>query len=136
MKCNSFAVNDIFLTLKDKLLNLQEYLEYDFLNLPKPSYSFLPYEIPFRWTFDKKTELIYLESTQYPGIYALGKNEEELTKRMNEAAYIFFEVPRIKAKEIGIKYTFPQNTFPKNFKALKKLAKNSGVLTSQRLAFA
>ncbi len=136
MRYNSLITSDIYLSLKDKYLDLQEFFLYEFLNLPKPTYSFLPHKISFKWTFDKKTNLIYLESTQYPGIYAVGRNEEELTKRMNEAAYIYFEVPRIKAKEIGIRYTFPEDTFPDSFKKLATAKKNKGILTSQRMVYA
>jgi len=106
-------LEDIYLLLKSRFLDLEEFIKYKVLATPPPTVDYLPESINIRWTYDKKNKSFYAESPSHPEIYTAGKSIEEVINSVNDAVYTYFDVPRYLAKKLGNRYLPPQEAFDK-----------------------
>lgn len=107
---------DVYLLLKSKFLDLEEFINYEILRISPPSgdcLDCLPKSIDIRWTYDKKNKSFYAESSSHPEIYTAGNSVEEVINSVNDAVYTYYDIPRYLAKRLGNRYLPPQEAFDK-----------------------
>lgn len=113
MKDINLFLEDIYLLLKSKFLDLEEFVKYKILAVPPPTVDYLPESIDIKWTYDNKYKSFYAESNTHPEIYTTGETIEEIVNNINDAVYTYFDVPRYLAKKLGNRYLPPQEAFDK-----------------------
>lgn len=82
--------------LKEKLTELLGWVKYDLLN--ESSHVELPRQFLFHHEVDPKTKTIMVTCDEYPGLYTIARNENELEDAINDAIFTYFGVPRLIAR--------------------------------------
>lgn len=97
-------MNNLYDTAYNKTFDIIDFLKYDVLNENYEAFE-VPNKIAIR--LHTKPNFAWLESPDYPGLFASGENPIELWECMNDAIYSYFGVPRHKAKKLGNVFYLP-----------------------------
>jgi len=95
--------------LREHLIEMVQCVQYQVLN---EKYTFpLPRTIKFDTEIDKEHQTLLINSTDYPGLYAIAPlgNQAEIINSVNDAIFTYFDVPRYIARRTENQF-FPPKT--------------------------
>lgn len=90
--------------LYDRTFDVVDFLKYEVVN-QKPELPEVPNKISIN--IHSSPSILWIDSSEYPGLFASGSNPIELWKSLNDAIYSYFGVPRYFAKKLGHKFSLP-----------------------------
>lgn len=97
-------MQNIYNLFYDKSNDVVDFFKYGVFGFPTKELD-VPNRIEI--TVHSSPDSLWLESPEYPGIFASGSNAIELWESLNDAIYSYFEVPRYVAKKLGNKFYLP-----------------------------
>ena len=96
--------------LYDVSNDVADFVKYGVLGLPVKDFT-VPSKIDI--TVHSSPNSLWIESPEFPGLFASGSNAIELWESLNDAIYSYFEVPRYVAKKLGNTFYLPLPAFCK-----------------------
>lgn len=92
--------------LHDKAFDVVDFFSHRVIGvqLNKP---LVPEQIQIQIHQSDPKSIIWVDSKDYPGLFASGSNPVELWESLNDAIYSYFGVPRYIAKKSGNIYSLP-----------------------------
>ena len=92
----------------DKAFDAFDFLKYDVVGAIVPIKIDMP-DVPnkINITIHPQPNIIWIESQEYPGLFASGSTNMELWESLNDAIYSYFGVPRYIANKLGNKFDLP-----------------------------
>jgi hypothetical protein len=97
-------MNNFYDSLHDKAFSAVDYFRYYILG-QKIEVPDVPKQIQIR--IHREKEFTWIESPEYPGLFASGSDDLELWKCLNDSIPSYFGVPRYLAKKVGNIYYLP-----------------------------
>lgn len=97
-------MSDFYDNLYNSTFDVVDVIKHEFLgvkvNVPK-----VPNKINIG--VHSRPNISWIDSPDYPGLFASGKNPVELWECLNDAIYSYFGIPRYVAKRLGNKFYLP-----------------------------